>query len=151
MEWLYWVSPCWLITELGISWCQYFQFTGNHFGAKLKPLIKIQEHKVSSAPVLRNSMLSICISHKQYETSDLPSEKGVKAQKPETLLSNDPWWGELLVSLGLTANLLGREFIPEKALGCFFSGWKSQDSLRQNSACLLDPSVKDCSWDETTH
>lgn len=65
-------------------------------------------------------MLFICISDKQHETFNLPSEKGAKAQKPETLLSSDPWWGELLVSLGLMANLLRRDFTTETALVCVF-------------------------------
>lgn len=80
----------------------------------------MQEHEVSWATVLRNNMLSICISDKQHETPDLPSEKGAKAQKPETLLSNAPWWGVLLVSLGLMANLLGRVLTTDIALGCVF-------------------------------
>lgn len=59
-------------------------------------------------------MLPICISDIQHETSDLTSEKGAKAQKPETLLSNDPWWGELFVSLVLMANLLGETLLQKK-------------------------------------
>lgn len=65
-------------------------------------------------------MLSICISDKQHETSDLPSEKGAKAQKPETLLLNGLWLGVLLVALGLTANLLGGDLTTETALGYVF-------------------------------
>lgn len=50
----------------------------------------MQEHGVSWATVLRNNMLSICISDKQHETSDLPSENEAKAQKSETLLQMLP-------------------------------------------------------------
>lgn len=63
---------------------------------------------------MRNT-LSVCISDKQHETSDLTSDKGAKAQKHETLLSNDPCRGKMLLSLGLMANLRG--FATETALG----------------------------------
>lgn len=63
------------------------------------------------------NVLSICISDKQYETSDLPSEKGAKAQKHETLLSNDPCRGKLLLSFGLMANFLTERLYYRNSFG----------------------------------
>lgn len=111
------MSPRWLITELGISWCQYSQSAGNQFGPRPKPLIKISEHKVSWATVLMKNTLSICIGDQQHETSDLPSEKEATAQKHETLLSNDLCRGKLLLSLGLMANFLTERLYYRNSFG----------------------------------